>query len=724
MTWFVGTSGTRSRWLFPLVLAQFWLFFVVLTVGYFVTMPSFFIHQQNPGYLRVISMPQVLYSADTSMFLNDCIGVVKLLDLSNFPIPDELISAKAFLIKPIPMFEFCAIGSQQRIPTAVTEMLEPICRVAKPLQGNSSSTGEVKFNLCQMSGPPGLYSLQFDLVGPKSYLNVSISIHIRMMAAPFRLKLNDEAPAILEPACVSTVSKHCSRGPQNARVFFGNEPVPDVRVVLTATHASMLPHILGANMSNIRAITRWPALSFLSYGAAKLSDSEVFSDALGICNFSTVNVLGYTSPSVSLAVYFGGRLLMWSGVKQLNDVYWVRESYLRREFSARMNTPCSFQTQPVVSDGVIQVLPDTVLKVSGKFCTFLNDPTGTIELGLAKKVGYVHIVPSFDISVLESGRSREYFKHPLKATTTVSLQDGSFSLMTKFTSEGVSGLYTFYFIADGQIMSSRKLLFSKTGFDLASLFFPSSVQSQFLECQRSFSQLDACYAVEPFSSMKGSEHSPSIRLTKLETSPLLVDGVWQVGVADMQARLYILPDNFTESIAVSAPNFPPNSLSYLSEESGIVAFPDVTVSYVSSFPSSLQYFAEQTKIQILAGSKTGVQRKPSSEYTRYLNSLRECGIPTCSVVQTTKLPTTFATPFPTSHPMLAVNEDLDITASIFDSNFLFQKSEMIVMCAIFIKRHLWESGLRDPSSSYQGSRVCNRNSPSGPITLRRQCLPI
>jgi hypothetical protein len=716
MTWFVGTSGTRSRWLFPLVLAQFWLFILVFMVGYFVTMPSFFIHQENPGYLRVISMPQVLYSADTSKFLNDCVGVVKLLDLANFPIPDERISVKALLIKPIPMFEFCAIGTQQRIPTAVTEMLEPICRVAKPLEGNTSSTGEVKFDLCQMSGPPGLYSLQFDLIGPNSNLNVSISLHIRMMAAPFRLKLNDEAPAILEPECSSTVSKKCANGPQNARVFFGNEPVPDIRVVLTAIHVSMLPNILGANMSNIRAITRWPALSFLSYGAASLNDSEVISDAFGFCNFSTVNILGYTTPSVSLAVYFGGRLQMWSGVKQLNGVYWVRESSLRREFSARMNAPCSFQTQPVTTDGVIKVLPGTFLKLSGKFCTFLNDPTGINELALANKTGYIHIVPSFDISVLESGRSREYFKHPLNATTTVSLADGSFSLITKFTSEGLPGMYTLYFMADGRIMSSRKLLFSQTDFDMASLFFPSSVQSQFLQCQISFLQLDACYALEPFSSMKGSEHSPSIRLTKLETAPELADK-WHVGVANMQTRLYILPVNFTESVTVSAPNFPPNSLSFLSEDSGIMAFSEVTVSYLSSFPSSLQYFAEQTKIQILAGSKTGIQRKPSSEYTRYLNSLRDCGIPTCSVIQTTNIPTTYMTPSPTAYPMLAVNEDLDISASIFDSEFSFQKSEIIVICAIFIKRHLWDSGLRYPSNAYQGSRVCNQNSPTGPVTF-------
>jgi hypothetical protein len=715
MAWFVGTSGTRSRWLFPLVLAQFWLFMLVFIVGYFVSMPSNFVHKKDPGYLHITRMPRVLYSADTSMTVGDCTGVVTLLDLTNFPIADEPISAKAVLIKAIPMFEYCALGTEQTIPTAVTEMLEPICRVTKPILGMTSSTGQVEFNLCLMNGPPGLYSLQFDLSGVNELFNVSISQHIRMIAAPYRLKLNDEAPGILEPDCNSTASKTCSTGPQNARIFFANEPVSGIRIVLAATHVSMLPHILGADMTAIRTITRWPALSMLSYGAATLLDCEAISDALGFFNFSKLNIIGYTAPTVSLVLYFGGRLQLWNGVENLNGIYWVRESSIRREFSARMNAPCAVKTQPAESNGLVTVLPGTFLKFSGKFCSFLNDASGMIEVALARRIGFIHIIPSFDITALDSGRSREYFKHPLNATTGLSKADGSFSITTKFTGEGQPGAYTLFFVADGQIMLSRRLFFPKTSVEVASKFFPRSFQSELLKCKKLYLRLDPCYNMEPFSMSIGSEFSPSIRLTRLNKVPELIDA-WHAGISGIQARLYILPTNFTESLAISAPNFPPNSLSFMSQESGIISFPEVAVSHLGSAPVSLQYFAEQAKIRFSApGSnvETAVQRKPSFEYNKYLDVLRECGIPTCSVVQVTKFPSAYLTPFPAAYQLLGVNEDLDIRASIFDSEFSFQRSELLVLCAIFIKRHLWENGLRYPSNSYQGSRVCNQNFPTG-----------
>ncbi len=525
---------------------------------------------------------------------------------------------------------------------------------------------------------------------------------------------------MLEPGCNNTGSKNCANGPQNARVFFGKEPVPNLRIVLTATHVSMLPHLFGANMTAIRPITRWPALSMLSYGAAMLADSEVMSDAFGYFNFSKLNVLGYTTSTTSLAVYFGGRLQLWNGVKYLNGVYWVRESAIRREFSARMNAPCAFKIEPVESksDGLITVLPDQFLSLSGKFCSFVNEASGTIEFGVSRRVAFIHIVPSFDIAVLDSARSREYFKHPFNATSSVSHADGTFKLITKFTSEGQPGTYTLYLIADGQIMLSRKLFFPRKNLQVASMFLPRSVQNQLLECQKLFLRSDACHVVQPFSSMLGAHHSPSIRLTNIERIPELID-FWHVGIADVQTRLYILPNNFTESQSFLAPNFVPNSLSFLSQESGIVSFPEVIVSHVSSSPSSLQYFAEQARIQIQAPTskitETGVQQKASLEYGKYIVSLHECGIPTCSVVQLTKLPITFYKPFPAPHQVLGVNEDLDIRASIFDSEFSLQTSELIVMCAVFIKRHLWEHGLRHPSNAYQGSRVCNQNSPSGEI---------
>lgn len=43
-------------------------------------------------------------------FFTDRIGM--LLDLTNFPIPGESISAKVVLIKPIPLFEYCAIRTE------------------------------------------------------------------------------------------------------------------------------------------------------------------------------------------------------------------------------------------------------------------------------------------------------------------------------------------------------------------------------------------------------------------------------------------------------------------------------------------------------------------------------------------------------------------------------------------------------------------------------------
>jgi hypothetical protein len=717
MVWLVGTSGTRSRWLFPLVLVQFWLFIVVFIVGYFVTMPSNFVHQQNPGYLRISQMPKVLYSADSSKFVSDCMGVITLLDLTDFPIFGAPISAKAVLIKPIPMFECCSIGTQQTIPTSISQMLEPICRVATPLNGATSGTGQVEFNLCKLYGPPGLYSLQFTLIGEYSALNVTVSHHIRMIPAPYRIQLNDEAPAMIEPGCNNTQAKTCANGPQNGRVFHGNEPVPDLRVVLTATHATMLPHIFGTNMTTIRSITRWPALSMLSYGAAMLFESEASSDSFGFFNFSKLSVLGYTTPTISLAVYFGGRLQLWNGVKYLNGMYWVRESTIRRQFSARMNAPCSVSTQPVAIDGLIPISPDGFLELSGKFCSFVNDASGNVELRLPGRIGFIHIVPLFDIAVLDSLRSREHVKQPLNGTTSVSLADGAFTIMTKFTSEGQPGLYHLYFIADGQIMLSRKLLFPKTIVHVASMFLPRSVQNQLLLCQKLFLRRDACYAIEPFSTVLGSENSPSIRLTIKEGAPELADK-WHVGIANVQTRLYILPNNFTESRAISAPNFLPNSLSFLSEESGVVSFPEMAVSHLSSSPSSLQYFAEQTKIQIeMATSKTEtvVQQNSSSKHDEFMSALLECDIPTCSALQITKLPTKYSNPFPAPYELSGVNEDLDIRATIFDSEFSFQTSELIVICAIFIKRHLWEQGLRYPSNAYQGSRVCNKNSPSGNI---------
>ncbi len=720
MAWFVGTSGTRSRWLFPLVLAQFWLFMLVFIVGYFVAMPSNFVYKPNPGLLRITSMPRALYSADTSLTVRDCLGVVTLLDLTNFPVTGEPISAKAVLIKPIPMFEYCLIGNQQVIPTAVTEMLRPICRISKPIQGYTSSTGQVHFNLCEMNGPPGLYSLHFELLGASKALNISTSQHIRMLPAPYRIKLSDEAPSMLEPGCNNTASKNCSNGPQNARIFFGNDPVPGIRVVLSATHVSMLPHILGTNMTSIRAITRWPALSMLSYGAASLADCEVISDAFGFANFPKLNVLGYTAPTISLAVYFGGRLQLWSGVKLLNGVYWVRESSIRRDFSARMNAPCSLTTQPVGSDGIITLIPDSFLKITGSFCSYLNDASGMIQVRLSGRVGFLHIEPSFDITALESGRSREYFMHPFNATTSMSLEDGSFSLMTKFTREGQPGMYTLYFVADGQIMLSRRLFHPRNLIQVVSQFFPRSAQRELLKCQKSYSRLDVCYAFGPFSASVGSELSPSIRLTNLQSVPELADR-WHVGISDIQARLYILPTNFTESLSISAPNFPPNSLSYLSQDSGIISFPEIFVSHMSSSPASLQYFVEQRKIRFTAPEikeEIAVERNASLEYFKFLDVMRECSIPTCSVVQITKFPSTYVAPFPAAYQLLGVNEDLDIRATIYDSDFSFQSSEFIVLCTIFIKRHLWETGLRYPSNSYEGSRVCNQNSITGERNMR------
>jgi hypothetical protein len=559
--------------------------------------------------------------------------------------------------------------------------------------------------------------LQFDLVGPNRALNVSASLHIRMIAAPLKLKLSDEAPPILEPECDGSASKSCATGPQNARILIENEPISGVRVVLTATHVSMLPHMLGAEMTSIRTITRWPAMSLVSYGAAMLSDSEAVSNSTGFFNFSRLNVIAYSTPTISLAVYFGGRLQLWNCIKHLNGVYWVRETSLRREFSARMNAPCAVKAQPAESDGIITILPESFLQISGRFCSFINDQTGTIELGLAGRAGYIHIIPTFDVSILESERSREYLKHPLNATTSLSLADGSFMIMTKFTSEGQSGIYTLHFIADGQIMLSKTLRFPKTQVDAASAFFPRSVQNQMLQCQSSFSQLDACFVMEPYSSLIGSEHSPSIRLTKLVRVPELV-GSWHEGIADLQTRLYILPTNFTESWGITTPNFPPNGLSYLSQDSGIFSFPEVTVSHMASNPSSLQYFVEKRKIQfspLTRNLEIFVQRNISFERKKYLDALTECSVPSCSVVQITRFPSSYSMPFPASYRSYGVNEDLDIRASIFDAEYLLQKNEFIVICAIFIKRHLWEHGLRFPSNSYQGSRVCNKNSPTGKL---------
>jgi hypothetical protein len=380
-----------------------------------------------------------------------------------------------------------------------------------------------------------------------------------------------------------------------------------------------------------------------------------------------------------------------------------------------MNAPCALTTQPVASDGLITISPDSFLKISGKFCSFLNDASGMIEIQLSGRMGFIHIVPSFDIAASESGRSREYLKHPFKAATNMSLQDGSFSITTKFTREGKPGLYTLYLIADGQIMLSRRIFHPKTSIQVASKFFPQSFQKELVKCQNTYMRSDVCYAMKPFSTVTGSEFSPSIRLTYLEKVPELADR-WHAGISDVQARLYILPINFTESLSISAPNFPPNALSYLSQNSGIVSFSEITVSHMSSTSASLQYFAEQTKIHFTApGSKeeTAVQRNASSEYIKYLDVMRECSIPTCSVVQITKFPSPYFTPYPAAYEMLGVNEDLDIRASIFDSEFVFQSSEDIVVCAIFIKRHLWENGLRHPSNTYEGSRVCNQNSVTG-----------
>ena len=714
MTWFVGTSGTRSRWLFPLVLVQFWLFVLMLAIGYFITLPSRITHERIPGALRITSLPKVLYSADFSMFGGDCRGVITFLDLANFPMAGLPVSAQAILIKPIPMFEYCSIGAQQRIPTAVTMMLEPICRITKPINGTTSSSGQIEFNLCQLNGPPGLYSLQFEALESSSDRRISISQHIRMISPPYRLKLNDEAPAMLEPACNSTVAKKCATGPQNAQIFFGNLPVPGARIVLTATHVSMLPYILGVNMTVIRAITRWPALSMLSYGAAMLSDSEALSDSLGFVNFSKLNILGYTTPTISLAVYFGGRLQLWSGVKRLDNVFWVRESAIRREFSDRMNAPCVFTTLPAASNDLITLSPGMFLRISGKFCTYRTDSSGMIETNVAGRIGFFHIVPSFDIAVLDSGRSREYFKHPWNASTSVSRVDGSFTASTKFTSDGRSGIYTLYFIADGQIMLSKKLFFAKTAIGVASFFLPRSVQGQMLQCKKSLSRADACYYMEPFSSVIGAEYSPSIRLTQLAKVPQLIDS-WHVGIADMQARLYFLPVNFTESLGFSAPNFQPNALSFLSQDSGVISFPEVSVSHLRSSQLKLQYFAEQTKIKItpVSNSELPVECDATPEYSNYMDALQACNIPSCAILQVTKTPRTYSTPYPSQYPFLGVLEDLDIGASIFNSSFALQTSDFIVICAIFIKRHLWESGLSYPSNSYQGSRVCNKNSPTG-----------
>jgi len=716
MTWFVGTSGTRSRWLFPLVLVQFWIFILMAGFGYFFTLPSRITHERIPGTLRIASLPKVLFSADLSLFGVDCRGVVTLLDLASFPITGLNVSVKAILIKPIPMFEYCTNGAQQRIPTAVTVMLEPICRITKPVDGTTSLSGQIEFNLCQLNGPPGLYSLQFDVLGESAQLNISVSQHIRMIAAPYRVQLNDEAPVMLEPACNDTASKKCATGPQNAQIFFGNRPVSGVRIVLTATHVSMLPYILGADMTAIRAITRWPALSMLSYGAAMLSDSEALSDSFGLVNFSKLNILGYTTPTISLAVYFGGRLQLWSGVQRLNDVFWVRESAIRREFSARMNAPCGFTTLPAASNDLIMISQNTFLKLSGTFCTYLSDASGTILTQLAGRIGYVHIVPTFDVAILDSGRSREYLKHPCNASTTVSLRDGSFTLITKFTSGGMPGIYILYFISDGQVMLSKRIFFPKTIINMASIFFPRSVQGRLLQCKESFSRADACYLMEPFSSLIGSEHSPSIRLTQRGKIPGLID-IWHVGIADVQARLYFLPVNFTERRGFPAPNFSPNSLSFLSQDSGVVSFPEVTVSHLRSSQLTIQYFAEQTKIQVTLVSKAEVPVECSgiSEYSKYMDGLQECNIPTCSIVQVTKTPNTYTTPYPSQYPLMGVLEDLDIQASVFDSEFALQTSDLLVICAVFIKRHLWENGLSYPSDSYQGSRVCNKNSPTGDI---------
>ena len=138
----------------------------------------------------------------------------------------------------------------------------------------------------------------------------------------------------------------------------------------------------------------------------------------------------------------------------------------------------------------------------------------------------------------------------------------------------------------------------------------------------------------------------------------------------------------------------------------------------ASCARSLKRCCEQSKIQIEAAtnqSEASVQRNVSSKHFDYLIALQECGIPTCSAVQVTKFPTEYSTPFPAPYQLMGVNEDLDIRASIFDSEFSLQTSELIVMCAIFIKRHLWENGVRHPSNAYQGSRVCNQNSPSGQL---------
>jgi hypothetical protein len=95
------------------------------------------------------------------------------------------------------------------------------------------------------------------------------------------------------------------------------------------------------------------------------------SDSFGLVNFSKLNILGYTTPTISLAVYFGGRLQLWSGVQRLNDVFWVRESAIRCEFSARMNAPCGFTTHPAASNDLIMISQNTFLKLSGTFCTYL-----------------------------------------------------------------------------------------------------------------------------------------------------------------------------------------------------------------------------------------------------------------------------------------------------------------------------------------------------------------